>query len=130
MVEPCGIGSFPKRARTPLGEEILSSTLGRLALGSVVSVVHVGYCGADGCNNDNFANRGVITAGPRFQLVIEEGSTPSRLLLDSTTGDLWQLRNTAAGEPQWVRVTRGPADARVLTPQEALGMRSPATSTP
>ena len=101
----------------------------RLVFGTFASVLLTGGC-ARGCNNDNFANRGVIAAGARFQLVVEEDPTPARLLLDSATGDLWQLRSESTGSPQWVRVATGPADARVLTPQEVLGMQSPKTPTP
>lgn len=102
----------------------------QLGLGAAVTLVLAGCCGPGGCNNDNFANRGVITAGARFQLIVEEDPTPARLLLDSATGDLWQLRGDPAGSAQWVRVASGPLDARVLTPQEILGARSPKTPTP
>jgi hypothetical protein len=108
----------------------MASIRRRLVCGGVASVLLVGCCGPGGCNNANFANRGVITAGPRFQLVVEEDPTPARLLLDSATGDLWQLHSESSAGAQWVRVAEGPGDARVLTPREALGMQSPKTPTP
>jgi hypothetical protein len=108
----------------------MSSARHQLVVGAVVSAVLVGCCGAGGCNNDNFANHGVITVAPRFQLVVEEEPAPARLLLDSVTGDLWQLHGDATSGPQWVRVASGPADARVLTPQEILGARPPQTPAP
>jgi hypothetical protein len=108
----------------------MASTKRRLVSSGVASILFAGCCSPGGCNNDNFANRGVITAGARFQLVVEQEPTPARLLLDAATGDLWQLRGDPAGGAQWVRVATGPADARVLAPQEILGVRSPKTPTP
>lgn len=103
-------------------------TTRRLALASLISaVLTMGSNG--GCNNDNFSNRGVISAGARFQLVVEEDPTPTRLLLDSATGDLWQLSAEAAAA-RWIRVASGPNDARVLSPQESLGMTSSTTPRP
>ena len=99
-------------------------------LAAAVSSVLVGCCRAGGCNNDNFANHGIINAAARFQLVIQGEPTPARLLLDSVTGDLWQLRDEPAGGARWVRVASGPVDARALTPQEVLGARAPRTPTP
>ena len=81
------------------------------------------------CNDDNFVNRGVITAAARFQMLGEQKEDPARLLFDSATGDLWRLQAESGGA-QWVRVASGPADARVLTPQEVLGVRSPGTAKP
>lgn len=101
----------------------------QLVLGLLASVGLAAGC-SHGCNNDNLANHGVITAAPRFQLVVEEDPTPARLLLDSATGDLWQLRTDPAGEAQWARVANGPTDARVLTPQQILGAQSPETPKP
>ena len=109
---------------------VMAFTKRRLVCGGVASVLLGGCCSPGGCNNDNFSNRGVITAGARFQLVVEEDPTPARLLLDSATGDLWQLHSESTGGAQWVRVASGPADARVLTPQEVLGMQSAKTPTP
>ena len=108
----------------------MASTQRRLVSGGLVSVLLAGCCSRGGCNNDNFANRGVITAGTRFQLIVEEDPTPARLLLDSATGDLWQLQSESNGGAQWVRLANGPADARALTPQEVLGMQSRKTPTP
>jgi hypothetical protein len=108
----------------------MASTTRRLVSAGVASVLLAGCCGPGGCNNDNFANHGMITAGARFQLVLAENPTSARLLLDSATGDLWELRAEATGGGQWVRVASGPTDARVLAPQEVLGMRSPKTPTP
>ncbi len=108
----------------------MAFTRRRLVWGGVAGVLLAGCCGSGGCNNDNISNRGVITAGARFQLVIEEDPTPARLLLDSATGDLWQLQSESSGGARWVRVASGPADARVLTPQEVLGMQSAKTPTP
>jgi hypothetical protein len=79
------------------------------------------------CNNDSLVNRGVIAAGARFQLIAEQQPGPARLLLDSATGDLWRLENEAASDARWVRIASGPADAKVLKPEEMLGMRSPAS---
>ncbi len=107
----------------------MASTKRRLVCSSVATVLLSGCCSPGGCNNDNFANHGVITAGARFQLVVEEEPVPARLLLDSATGDLWQLRGDNAGSGQWVRIASGPVDARVLAPQEVLGVRSPKTPT-
>ena len=75
------------------------------------------------CNNDNLHNRGVIAAGPRFQLVAEAKDNPTRLLFDSATGDLWQLAEEAANGSRWVRMTSGPTDVKALTPRQALGGR-------
>ncbi len=108
----------------------MSFRIRELARAGLLSLLLAGCCRAGGCNNDNFANRGVITAGARFQLVIEKDPAPARLLLDSVTGDLWQLRSEPSGEAQWVRVASGPTDARVLSPQEALGMHSSKTPIP
>jgi hypothetical protein len=82
------------------------------------------------CNNDNFANRGVIAAGARFQLMVEEPPSAARLLLDSATGDLWQLKSESSASSRWIRVASGPADARVLKAQEILGMGSHGTPEP
>ena len=82
------------------------------------------------CNNDNFSNRGTITAGARFQLVVESRDTPNRLLFDLATGDLWELQPEASTAAKWVRIASGPPDARKLTPQEILGVRSGAASEP
>ncbi len=108
----------------------MAFTRRRLVWGGIASLLFAGCCGSGGCNNDNISNRGVITAGARFQLVVEEDPTPARLLLDSVTGDLWQLQSASSGGAQWVRVASGPADARVLRPEEVLGMRSAETPTP
>ncbi len=108
----------------------MTFTKRRLVCGGVVSVLLAGGCSLVGCNNDNYENRGVITAGARFQLVVEEDPTPARLLLDSATGDLWQLHSESTGGAEWVRVASGPTDARVLTPQEVFGMQSAKTPTP
>jgi hypothetical protein len=92
--------------------------IGRFAL--------VALCGAlllASCNNDNFANRGVITAGARFQLVAEGKHNPEHLLFDSATGDLWQLATEPASGSRWVRMTSGPTDVKALTPRQALGGR-------
>lgn len=108
----------------------MAFTKRRLVCGGVVSVLLAGGCSLVGCNNDNYENRGVITAGARFQLVVEEDPTPARLLLDSATGDLWQLHSESTGGAEWVRVASGPTDARVLTPQEVFGMQSAKTPMP
>ncbi|MBI1814462.1 MAG: hypothetical protein HYR72_05755 [Deltaproteobacteria bacterium] len=97
---------------------------------SVLSVGVAAACNDGGCNNDNFANKGLINAGARFQLVLEANPLPARLLLDSATGDLWQLQPESAGASQWVRVASGPTDARLLKPQEILGGHSQAIPTP
>jgi hypothetical protein len=107
----------------------MAATKRWLVSSGVASILLAGCCSPGGCNNDNFANRGVITAGARFQLVVEKDSTPARLLLDSATGDLWELHSEPSGGTHWVRVASGPADARVLAPQEVLGM-SRKTPTP
>ena len=108
----------------------MSFGIRQLARAGLLSLVFAGCCGAGGCNNDNFANHGTITPGARFQLVIEKDPTPARLLLDSVTGDLWELRSEPSAGTQWVRVASGPTDARVLSPQEVLGMRSAKTPMP
>lgn len=108
----------------------MSFRIRELARAGLLSLLLAGCCRAGGCNNDNFANRGVITAGARFQLVIEEDPAPARLLLDSVTGDLWELRSEPSAGTQWVRVASGPTDARILSPQEVLGMRSTKTPAP
>lgn len=83
------------------------------------------------CNNDNFANRGTVVAGARFQFIIDSSQSPAvRLLLDSATGDLWQLRAESDGGGRWTRLARGPDDARLLSAQEALGMSRAPTPTP
>jgi hypothetical protein len=108
----------------------MASTKRRLVCGCVASVFLAGCWGPAGCNNGNLSNRGVITAGARFQLVVEEDPTPARLLVDTATGDLWQLQSESPGGARWVRVASGPADARVLTPQEIVGMQPAKTPTP
>ena len=82
------------------------------------------------CNNDNVHNAGVIATAPRFQLVAEKEPSATRLLFDSATGDLWELRAETAGDFHWVRTASGPADARVLTPEQALFGVSQKTSKP
>jgi hypothetical protein len=90
----------------------------RFALGALCSASLLASC-----NNDNFANRGVITAGARFQLVAEAKDNPVRLLFDSATGDLWELATEPASGSRWVRLTSGPTDVKALTPRQALGGR-------
>jgi hypothetical protein len=92
--------------------------IGRFALGAVCGTLLFASC-----NNDNFSNRGVVSAGARFQLVAEGKDTPEHLLFDSATGDLWQLATEPASGSRWVRLTSGPTDVKALTPQQALGGR-------
>ena len=103
-------------------EEAMGIAKRRLILGGFVSAVLL-----TACNNDNFSNRGAITAATRFQLVVTEQPNPARLLFDSATGDLWELRTEAASGAQWVRLASGPADIRSLTPGEILGGHAPRT---
>ena len=86
----------------------------RLALGASAMLF------VSACNNDNFINRGELTAASRFQLTIDQDN--ARLLFDSATGDLWQLQPESTNGSQWVRVASGPATARVLTTREVLGV--------
>ncbi len=97
----------------------------RFILGALFSAMLVA-----GCNNDNFANNGVLAAGGRFRVIVARPPNPAHLLLDSATGDLWELHTEPAGGSQWVRMASGPTDVRVLTPQEFLGVRSQRTPTP
>ena len=100
----------------------MSFTKRQAALGGLLSALFVAGCG--GCNNDNIHNSGVIHAAARFKLVIDTEPNRARLLLDTATGDLWQLEAQPTGGSQWVRVASAPADARALTPREILGGRS------
>jgi len=100
----------------------MGKSIHRFALAAIAGTALIAAC-----NNDNLVNRGVIAAGARFQLIAEQQPGPARLLLDSATGDLWRLENEAATGARWVRVASGPEDAKVLKPEEMLGMRSPAS---
>ncbi len=73
------------------------------------------------CNNENFENKGTISAGARFRLVIDQRDS-ARLLVDSATGDVWQLQPDPSGVSKWAKLANGPADAKALTPQQALGL--------
>lgn len=92
--------------------------IGRFALGAVCSALLFASC-----NNDNFSNRGVVSAGARFRFVAAGKATPEALLFDSATGDVWQLATEPASGARWVHMTSGPTDAKALTPRQALGGR-------
>ena len=84
------------------------------------------------CNNDNFSNSGLISAGARFALVIEPARTSidgTHFLLDTATGDTWTLKSGDGGAERWVRVAEGPSDVKPLTIKELLG-RGRQSSTP